>query len=323
MSKFFLRWIDSWSDSENAQVGASSEYVIEKKIQWLRIIPFILLHIACLAAFWVGVSWFAVIFMLGFYFLRMFAITAFFHRYLSHKTFQTSRIVQFIFVLIGTMSAQRGPLWWAAHHRYHHHFTDTDQDPHSAKAGFWYSHVGWFLNEQNFATRKKVIKDWLKYPELIWLDRFSLPIVILTALAIYGLGSWLAQHFPELGTNGLQLLVWGFVISTVLLTHATLCINSLAHRYGSREFNTPDDSRNNFLLSLITLGEGWHNNHHFYAGSVRQGFYWWQIDITFYVLKLMSLFGLVWGLKPVPDKVYQYKKIKNLSVEKIENGEVL
>ncbi len=170
---------------------------------------------------------------------------------------------------------------------------------------------------------KKIIKDWLKYPELIWLDRFSLPIVILTALAIYGLGSWLAQHFPDLGTNGLQLLVWGFVISTVLLTHATLCINSLAHRYGSREFNTPDDSRNNFLLSLITLGEGWHNNHHFYAGSVRQGFYWWQIDITFYVLKLMSIFGLVWGLKPVPDKVYQYKKIKNLSIEKIENGEVL
>ncbi|WP_151767881.1 acyl-CoA desaturase [Acinetobacter oleivorans] len=323
MSKFFLRWIDSWSDSENAQVGTSGEYVIEKKIQWLRIIPFILLHIACLAAFWVGVSWFAVIFMLGFYFLRMFAITAFFHRYLSHKTFQTSRIVQFIFILIGTMSAQRGPLWWAAHHRYHHHFTDTDQDPHSAKAGFLYSHIGWFLNEQNFATRKKVIKDWLKYPELIWLDRFSLPIVILTALAIYGFGSWLAQHFPELGTNGLQLLVWGFVMSTVLLTHATLCINSLAHRYGSREFNTPDDSRNNFLLSLITLGEGWHNNHHFYAGSVRQGFYWWQIDITFYVLKMMSLFGLVWGLKPVPDKVYQYKKIKDLSIEKIENGEVL
>ncbi|MBO9529856.1 MAG: acyl-CoA desaturase, partial [Acinetobacter oleivorans] len=159
MSKFFLRWIDSWSDSENAQVGTSSEYVIEKNIQWLRIIPFILLHIACLAAFWVGVSWFAVVFMLGFYFIRMFAITAFFHRYLSHKTFQTSRIVQFIFILIGTMSAQRGPLWWAAHHRYHHHFTDTDQDPHSAKAGFLYSHIGWFLNEQNFATRKKVIKD--------------------------------------------------------------------------------------------------------------------------------------------------------------------
>ncbi|WP_151761195.1 acyl-CoA desaturase [Acinetobacter seifertii] len=323
MSKFFLRWIDSWSDPENAQMDTSSEYVIEKKIQWLRIIPFILLHIACLAAFWVGVSWFAVIFMLGFYFIRMFAITAFFHRYLSHKTFQTSRIVQFIFVLIGTMSAQRGPLWWAAHHRYHHHFTDTDQDPHSAKAGFLYSHVGWFLNEQNFATRKKVIKDWLKYPELILLDRFCLPIVILTALAIYGLGSWLAQHHPELGTNGLQLLVWGFVISTVLLIHATLCINSLAHRYGSREFNTPDDSRNNFLLSLITLGEGWHNNHHFYAGSVRQGFHWWQIDITFYILKVMSLFGLVWGLKPVPNKVYQYKKIKDLPIEKIENGEVL
>jgi stearoyl-CoA desaturase (delta-9 desaturase) len=229
----------------------SSEYVIEKKIQWLRIIFYFITYrlFGCILGRRVLVC---CDLHARFYFIRMFAITAFFHRYLSHKTFQTSRIVQFIFVLIGTMSAQRGPLWWAAHHRYHHHFTDTDQDPHSAKAGFWYSHVGWFLNEQNFATRKKVIKDWLKYPELIWLDRFSLPIVILTALAIYGLGSWLAQHHPELGTNGLQLLVWGFVISTVLLIHATLCINSLAHRYGSREFNTPDDSRNNFLLSLIT-----------------------------------------------------------------------
>ena len=169
----------------------------------------------------------------------------FFHRYLSHKTFQTSRPVQFLFVLIGTMSAQRGPLWWAAHHRYHHRYTDTLQDPHSSTHGFWYSHVGWFLNEYHFATRKEVIKDWLKYPELIWLDRFSLIVVLLTAGGIYAFGEWLAITWPQLGTSGLQLLVWGFVISTVLLIHATLCINSLAHHYGSRDFDTEDQSRNN------------------------------------------------------------------------------
>ncbi|MCX5468082.1 acyl-CoA desaturase [Acinetobacter nematophilus] len=299
------QWIDSWSGPIPVQTISSES----KQIQWLRIIPFIILHLACLGIFYVGVSGFAVIFMLLFYLIRMFSITAFFHRYLSHKTFQTSRIVQFVFVLIGTMSAQRGPLWWAAHHRYHHRFTDTEHDPHSSTYGFWYSHLGWFLNDYNFATRKEVVKDWLKYPELVWLDRFSLIIVLLTAVSIYALGEWLAIVYPSLATSGLQLLVWGFVVSTVLLIHATLCINSLAHLYGSRDFETEDQSRNNLFLSIITLGEGWHNNHHYYAGSVRQGFYWWQIDITYYVLRMMSWLGLVWGLKPIPTRVYEVSKI--------------
>ncbi|MCU4418730.1 acyl-CoA desaturase [Acinetobacter bereziniae] len=299
------QWIDSWSRPIQVQTSSPES----KKIQWVRIIPFIILHVACLSIFYVGVSWFAVTFMLLFYLIRMFSITAFFHRYLSHKTFQTSRIVQFVFVLIGTMSAQRGPLWWAAHHRYHHRFTDTEHDPHSSTYGFWYSHLGWFLNDYNFATRKEVVKDWLKYPELVWLDRFSLIIVLLTAVSIYALGEWLAVVYPSLATSGLQLLVWGFVVSTVLLIHATLCINSLAHLYGSRDFETEDQSRNNLFLSIITLGEGWHNNHHYYAGSARQGFYWWQIDITYYLLKMMSWIGLVWGLKPIPARVYEFSKI--------------
>jgi stearoyl-CoA desaturase (delta-9 desaturase) len=307
----FRQWIDSWSRPIQVQTSSPES----KKIQWVRIIPFIILHVACLGIFYVGVSWFAVTFMLLFYLIRMFSITAFFHRYLSHKTFQTSRIVQFVFVLIGTMSAQRGPLWWAAHHRYHHRFTDTEHDPHSSTYGFWYSHLGWFLNDYNFATRKEVVKDWLKYPELVWLDRFSLIIVLLTAVSIYALGEWLAVVYPSLATSGLQLLVWGFVVSTVLLIHATLCINSLAHLYGSRDFETEDQSRNNLFLSIITLGEGWHNNHHYYAGSARQGFYWWQIDITYYLLKMMSWIGLVWGLKPIPARVYEFSKIAQSSTK--------
>lgn len=116
MLKSLMRWIDSWSIHTSPETLTAEN----SQIQWLRILPFILLHLACLAVFWVGVSWFALGFMLAFYLIRMFSITAFFHRYLSHKTFQTSRLVQFLFVLMGTMSAQRGPLWWAAHHRYHH-----------------------------------------------------------------------------------------------------------------------------------------------------------------------------------------------------------
>ncbi|MCU4368989.1 acyl-CoA desaturase [Acinetobacter courvalinii] len=310
MFKFFLGWVDSWSLNNASRLKEGSGPHINKdtKIQWVRILPFILLHLACFTVFWVGISWFAVIFMLTFYLVRMFAITAFFHRYLSHKTFQTSRPVQFIFLLIGTMSAQRGPLWWAAHHRYHHRFTDTAQDPHSSTHGFWYSHIGWFLNEQNVSTRKDAIKDWLKFPEIVWLDRFSLPVVLITAFIIYLLGEWLAVSHPGFGTSGPQLLVWGFVISTVLLIHATLCINSLAHLYGSRDFDTPDNSRNNLFLSILTLGEGWHNNHHYYAGSARQGFFWWQIDMTYYGLKLMFWCGLVWGIKPVPPRIYAARK---------------
>ncbi len=313
-----MRWIDSWAD----QTQPHSNKADSRQVQWIRILPFLLLHVACLAVFFVSFSWFAVAFMVVFYLVRMFAITAFFHRYFSHKTFQTSRLVQFIFALIGTMSAQRGPLWWVAHHRYHHRHTDTELDPHSSGYGFWYSHVGWFLNDYNFATRKEVIGDWLKYPELIWLDRFSLLVVLATAGAIYTLGELLSIYMPQLGTSGLQLLVWGFVVSTLLLTHATLCINSLAHLYGRRDFETDDHSRNNWFLSLITLGEGWHNNHHYYAGSTRQGFYWWQFDITYYILKLMSLVGLVWGIKPVPAKVYQASKIaQKCRMKQVQNSQ--
>lgn len=331
MFKLFLGWVDSWSlnNASRLKEGSGPHITKDTKIQWVRILPFILLHLACFAVFWVGISWFAVIFMLTFYLVRMFAITAFFHRYLSHKTFQTSRTVQFIFLLIGTMSAQRGPLWWAAHHRYHHRyhhrFTDTAQDPHSSTHGFWYSHIGWFLNEQNVSTRKDAIKDWLKFPEIVWLDRFSLPVVLITAFIIYLLGEWLAVSHPGFGTSGPQLLVWGFVISTVLLIHATLCINSLAHLYGSRDFDTPDNSRNNLFLSILTLGEGWHNNHHYYAGSARQGFFWWQIDMTYYGLKLMSGCGLVWGIKPVPQRIYaackKPKQILKINPVKIQSKE--
>lgn len=314
MRKVLWHWLDSWSADAAVQVetSESSPTKRDQQVDWVRITPFIILHLSCLSVLWVGVSGFAVVFMLMFYVIRMFAITAFYHRYFAHKTFETSRIVQFIFALIGTMSSQRGPLWWAAHHRHHHRHADDEQDRHSPQHGFWYSHMGWFLNQRNFATNKQAIKDWLKYPELIWLDRFSLPIVVLTAIGIYCLGDFLAAHYPTLQTSGLQLLVWGFLISTILLTHATLMINSLAHRYGSRDFDTDDDSRNNAWLAIITLGEGWHNNHHFYAGSVRQGFYWWQIDISFYILKMMSWFGLVWNLNPVPARVYEAKKAQRI-----------
>lgn len=273
----------------------------EDRIDWLRAAPFVAMHLACIGVIWVGVSPIALIVAATLYVVRMFALTAFYHRYFSHRTFQTSRAVQFLFALIGASCVQRGPLWWAAHHRHHHRVTDTPDDPHSPRAhGFLWSHIGWFLTPRNFRTDLARVPDLAKFPELRWLDRFDIAIPVLLAVALYGLGVLLHHVAPQLGTTGGQMLIWGFFVSTIVLFHVTVTINSLAHRFGSRRYDTKDDSRNNLWLALLTFGEGWHNNHHFYPGSSRQGFRWWEVDLTWYGLKLMSALGLVRRLKPVP-----------------------
>jgi stearoyl-CoA desaturase (delta-9 desaturase) len=230
----------------------------------------------------------------------MFALTGFYHRYFAHKAFRASRGVQFVFALIGATCVQRGPLWWAAHHRNHHRHADTELDLHSPRRGFLWSHMGWFLTRRAFRTDFSVVGDFARFPELRLLDRFDVVVPVVLAVALYGLGSWLAIAHPQLHTNGPQLLIWGFFISTVVLFHATVTINSIAHRFGGRRFATRDDSRNNWLLALITFGEGWHNNHHFFPGAARQGFRWWEFDLTWNVLRVLALLHIVHGLKPVP-----------------------
>jgi stearoyl-CoA desaturase (delta-9 desaturase) len=298
-----LRWFDSEADIESITAAD------QKKVDWLRIVPLLFLHLMCLGVFWVGWSWTAIGVCMLLYCVRMFAITAFYHRYFSHKAFKTNRFWQFIFGAIGNASVQRGPLWWAAHHRHHHRYTDQEQDVHSpSRHGFWWSHIGWLTSRANFPTNYKYVAEWAKYPELRWLNRYDTVIPVLLALALYILGALLERFAPHLGTNGLQMLVWGFFISTTVLLHATVTINSLDHMYGSRRYATPDTSRNNALLALITLGEGWHNNHHHYAVSARQGFFWWETDITYYLLFLMSRLGIVSDLRPVPEHMI-YKNL--------------
>jgi stearoyl-CoA desaturase (delta-9 desaturase) len=284
-------------DSDRARVRRG------RRVDWLRIWPFVGLHLACLAVFWVGVSPVAVGVAVASYLLRMFAITAFYHRYFAHKSFRTSRACQFVFAVLGAASTQRGPLWWAAHHRRHHMHTDTPDDPHRPQDGFLWAHMGWFLSGEHFETEMARVRDWSVFPELVWLNRFDTAVPILLGTAMFALGWGLERLAPGLGTDGWQMLIWGYFISTVALIHATLLVNSLAHRSGRRRFDTGDESRNNVIVALLTLGEGWHNNHHRYAGSARQGFYWWQVDVSFYLLKLMAWLGLVWELKPVPPAV--------------------
>ena len=293
-----VRWFDTEADAD------SQPQTDQKEVDWLRIMPLIFLHLGCLGVFWVGWSRTAVIVSLTLYIVRMFAITGFYHRYFSHKTFKTNRQWQFVFGLMGNASVQRGPLWWAAHHRHHHRHTDTVQDVHSpSQHGFWWSHIGWMTSKANFPTKMTYVKDWAKYPELRWLNRFDTVVPILLAISLYVFGDLLERFAPQLGTNGWQLVVWGFFISTTVLLHATVTINSFDHMYGTRRYDTPDTSRNNALLSLITLGEGWHNNHHHYAVTARQGFYWWEIDITYYLLVLMSWLGIIRELRPVPEHI--------------------
>lgn len=290
--------IKKWVTNENQLSDASH---IPDKIDWLRAVPFLLMHAGCFLVIWTGFSKVAAITALTLYFIRLFSIGAFYHRYFSHKTYQTNRFWQFIFALMGATAAQRGPLWWSSHHRQHHLCTDQPEDVHSpVQHGFWWSHVGWFLSKRNYYYKPERVKDLAAFPELVFLDRYDslVPVLLLAVLMI--VGKVLQLTAPELHTSALQMAVWGFFLSTTLLFHTTVTINSLTHIFGRQAYPTNDNSRNSFLLALLTLGEGWHNNHHYYPASVRQGFRWWQIDITFYILKLLEKLGMVWHLRGVP-----------------------
>jgi len=292
------RWFDT------RESGAPPDPENADRIDWLRAVPFVALHLSCLGVLYTGASAVAIAAAAASYAVRMFALTAFYHRCFSHRTFKASRTVQFIFGLLGASCVQRGPLWWAAHHRNHHRDADTLRDPHSPTVhGFLWSHMGWFLTPRAFGTDLGRVSDLARYPELRWLDRYDIAVPVLLAGAMYALGALLHHTAPGLRTDGAQMLVWGFFISTVALFHATVTINSLAHRWGSRRFATADDSRNNLWLALLTFGEGWHNNHHRFPATARQGFLWWEIDLTWYGLRLLALIGLIHGLKPLPARV--------------------
>ncbi|MCB1583473.1 MAG: acyl-CoA desaturase [Xanthomonadales bacterium] len=302
--------IYKWFDNNKNNINNNND---DESIDMSRIIPFIAIHLACLLVFVVGVSWAALLICFLSYLIRMFAITAFYHRYFSHKSFKTSRPVQFVFAIIGATATQRGPIWWAAHHRHHHIHSDSEDDSHSPRHGFWHSHMKWFLMKKNFPVKSQYVKDLKQYPELRFVDRYDIFFPILLAIGLFVLGGWLDSKYPQLGTSSGQVLIWGYFVSTVLLSHVTYCINSLAHVFGFRTYETGDNSRNNFLLALLTLGEGWHNNHHCSPGSVKQGFKWWQIDISYYMLLMLSKLGVIWDLKYPNEALLQKKQILKLS----------
>jgi stearoyl-CoA desaturase (delta-9 desaturase) len=262
------------------------------RYHWAQSIPFFGVHVAAVVGIaLLGWSWSGFGLAMALYAIRMFGVTAVYHRYFSHRSYKMGRVTQFLMGVLATTSTQKGILWWAAHHRRHHKYSDQPEDIHSVRQdGFWHAHVGWILAKDYEQTEYDKIKDFAKFPELVWLNKLHLVPPIALAVALYLVaGGW--------------GLVWGFFVSTTLLWHGTFTINSLSHVFGKRRYATTDDSKNNWLLALITLGEGWHNNHHHYQRSTAQGFYWWEIDITYYVLKVMSWLGLVSDLHTPPKHV--------------------
>lgn len=263
-------------------------------MDWSASIPFVLVHVtAFVAPFFVGFKWWYPLVALVSYYVRMFFVTAGYHRYFSHRAYKTSRWFQFVLALGAEASAQKGVLWWAAHHRDHHKYSDKPEDIHSVRqSGLWYSHVGWILSKKYDKTKLDRIKDFAQYPELRILNTWQSAVPVAFAVALQLIGGW-------------PLLVWGFFVSTVMLWHGTFTINSLSHVFGKVRYESDDDSKNNWLLAIVTCGEGWHNNHHYYQSTANQGFFWWEIDMSYYALKALAAMGIVWDLRTPPKHVLE------------------
>ena len=275
------------------EIHALSSPRVEGRINRITATSFLLVHIVALGVFLIPFQAWYVGLAIGLYYVRMFGVTAGYHRYFAHRAYKTSRIFQFLLAWLAVSSAQKGVLWWVAHHREHHRHSDQPEDVHSpVQRSFWYAHVGWIFARRNVETNLARVADLARFPELLWLERWYLvpPVTLAAGLLVWG---------------GLPALLWGFFVSTTLLWHGTFTINSLAHLFGSRRYATRDDSRNNWFLALLTLGEGWHNNHHFYRPAANQGFFWWEFDPTFYILKMLSWVGLVWDIRTPPRSVLE------------------
>jgi stearoyl-CoA desaturase (delta-9 desaturase) len=276
--------VSSTTDEESTAPASWRGYVR------LTTVLFALVHVAAIVGavwFW---SWGGVALALTSYFVRMVIVTAGYHRYFSHRAFKTSRWFQLLLAVAAQTAGQKGVIWWASHHRWHHKHSDTPLDVHSVRRrGFWYAHVGWVLSSNWNKTDPAMVKDLVRFPELRFLNRGFMEVVPMVALAL---------AFLLLG--GIHAFVWGFLVSSVLLWHGSFAVNSLAHLFGRQRYETGDDSRNSFLLAVATTGEGWHNNHHRYPSSARQGFRWWEVDVTYYVLWLLARLGIVWDLRRPP-----------------------
>jgi stearoyl-CoA desaturase (Delta-9 desaturase) len=265
----------------------------------LTIIPMVvfwLVQASVVLVFAVPFAWPLLALWAASHFVRAIGLTLCFHRYFAHRSFKMHRAARFVWTFIAVSAMQKGPLWWAGHHVNHHRFADREGDPHSPSvSGVYYAHIGWFLNDakhDRLEPSNPVVRDFSKFPEIYWLDRLNVLPPLTLAIAMYLIG-------------GLPWLVWGFCVPTMTLAHATFAINTVNHMFGSRRFETHDESRNNAITAFFAAGEGWHNNHHRYQRAARNGFYWWEFDPTWYTIRAMAALGLAWDLQAVPKRIYE------------------
>jgi stearoyl-CoA desaturase (delta-9 desaturase) len=295
--------------SVDADAADASTAHLDRSIHGAKSLPFFAVHVAAIVGVGVlGWSWRGFALAVALYYVRMFGVTAGYHRYFSHRSFNTSRPMQLVLAVLAMTSSQKGVLWWSGHHRAHHKFSDQEGDVHSVlREGFLWSHLGWILSRKYEETDHARVRDLSRFPELVWLDRFWLLIPVSLGVGLFAIGGWFT-------------LVWGFFVSTVMLWHGTFTINSLTHMFGRRRYVTTDNSRNSLILALITMGEGWHNNHHYYQRSAQQGFFWWEIDLTYYVLRVLGALGLVWDLVPPPRHVIESNRVSDLTPARASEG---
>lgn len=269
---------------------------MDDHFSWIQFIPAMIMHLGLIGIWWSGFTWASVSLCVGLYLVRVFGITGGFHRYFSHRAYKTSRGFQFVMAFLGATAMQKGPLWWAAKHREHHRDSDEPADAHSPRQyGVFDAHIGWVYREARANPDMDLVKDFSKYPELRWIERHEYMPGIITAVLCTLIAGW----------SGFLV---GFLLSTILVYHATFTINSLNHMIGKQRYLTGDDSRNNWLLALFSLGEGWHNNHHYYPSTARNGFFWWEVDVTYYMLLALSKVGLVWDLRQPPKTILANEK---------------
>jgi stearoyl-CoA desaturase (delta-9 desaturase) len=264
------------------------------------VVPLILLHLGLGLVFLVGISPVALAIFLASSTLQIIGITLGYHRLLAHRAFKTSRTFQFMLAMFGVLAGQNGPLWWVGHHRHHHRYADSERDTHTPNRSFFWSHMGWLFSPTCVPVRWRLVADLARFPELVRLEQYFYLFYFAYAVLLYGVGeAWRALD-PGTAVSGFQFLVWGMIVSTVWVYHAIWSANSFCHRFGFRRYPTPDQSRNNFVVALLTLGDGWHHNHHYSPTSARHGFLWWELDINYVILRVLSRFGLVWDLRMPP-----------------------
>ncbi len=206
-----------------------------------------------------------------------------YHRYFTHKSYATPKVIQYLLAICGCMAGEAGPIAWVAAHRYHHTYSDTDQDPHSPLKGFLWSHFTWLFGRENFLASydsyKKYCPDMIKDKFIVFLDRYHmLPVLFLTGI-LYAMGGW-------------SFVVWGIFVRSLIVYHSTWLVNSASHIWGYRTYKTTDASRNNWWVAILAFGEGWHNNHHAFQRSARHGFHWWEFDITYRTIQILWVLGL-------------------------------